>query len=75
MNTISRIIFNIVAIIKKYKGLVESPRPLKIAQIELYPVENNVPVNIMIRYPLERSKISLGVFIISRILPLKNTPI
>lgn len=39
IKTISKIIFKIVDIIRKYKGFVESPRPLNIAQTELYPVE------------------------------------
>ena len=75
IKTISKIIFKIVDIIRKYKGFVESPRPLNIAQTELYPVEKKVPAKIIIKYPLDNSNISLGVFMILRIFSLKQTPI
>ena len=40
---ISSITLRMLAIKMKYKGFFESPRPLKIAEIPLYPKVNKIP--------------------------------
>ncbi len=52
----------IVAMIKKNKGVLESPKPLKMALMELYPKAVMIPRKVMSRYSLASGSTSGGVF-------------